>query len=308
MEAQADSVRHPMGSRAHGPPAEAAEPCRGAGEDVPTTSRRRRRPRHGVPHHRAEDGAAQRDDPGRTLTAAYPDGAPTWMDYPFTILGSATRLNGTPRRGCPPRCRSPMVRRRWPRADSAPRTGRRADRPADGRTVASSPHPAVAESATDAVLQRWAAVTRSGGSRFDRRLGSMNAVVPGQRKTRLAVTMDAAVRGLKMFEPTTTLGLWTFASRLDGDRRLPADRPGHPGAAAGSGPARDAPVDPGHTPRPHRAVRLGAGGVRAGPAELGARQAERRGRLTDGTTTTPGASARRPAPRVCAPRPIRVAR
>ena len=29
--------------------------------------------------------------------------------------------------------------------------------------------------------------------------------------------LDAAGRGLKLFEPTTRLGLWTFAERLDGD-------------------------------------------------------------------------------------------
>ena len=96
-----------------------------------------------------------------------------------------------------------------------------ADRLVDARIVRQLPAPApLVESPTsDAALQRWAAATRSG--RIEVLIdvsGSMNAVVPKLRKTRLAVTLDATARGLNLFEPTTTLGLWTFANRLDGER------------------------------------------------------------------------------------------
>ena len=97
----------------------------------------------------------------------------------------------------------------------------------------------MAESATsDAALQRWATATRSG--RIEVLIdvsGSMNAIVPKLGKTRLAVTLDATARGLTLFEPTTTLGLWTFANRLDGDRDYRQVVPVTPVPQLLSGPA-----------------------------------------------------------------------
>ena len=161
-------------------------------------------------------------DPGSALTAAYPDEAPTWMDYPFTVLGSATAAERDTAAKLLAALRDPDGQAaltadgfRTPDGHAA------ADHSADGPTVAElpAPQPFTESAASDAVLQRWAAVTRSG--RVEMLIdvsGSMNAVVPKQRKTRLAVALDAAARGLTMFEPTTSLGLWTFAARLDGDR------------------------------------------------------------------------------------------
>ena len=161
-------------------------------------------------------------DPGSALTAAYPDEAPTWMDYPFTVLGSATTVERDTAAKLLAALRDPDGQAALA-ADGfrAPDGHAAAGRSADGRTVAElpAPQPFTESAATDAVLQRWAAATRSG--RVEMLIdvsGSMNAVVPKQRRTRLAVALDAAVRGLTMFEPTTNLGLWTFASRLDGDR------------------------------------------------------------------------------------------
>jgi hypothetical protein len=94
---------------------------------------------------------------------------------------------------------------------------------------------------SDAALQRWAAATRSG--RIEVLIdvsGSMNAVVPKLRKTRLAVTLDAAARGLNLFEPTTTLGLWTFANRLDGERDYRQVMPVTPVPQLLSGPGLEA--------------------------------------------------------------------
>ena len=181
------------------------------------------------------------DHPTAMLTAVYPSEAPTWMDYPFTVLTTANPAE----RDAAGRL---LVALQDPDGQAALSAGgfRTADgkapldRSADGRTVRdlAAPRP-MAESATsDAALQRWATATRSG--RIEVLIdisGSMNAIVPTLRKTRLAVTIDAAARGLRLFEPTTTLGLWTFANRLDGDRDYRQIVPDTPVPQLLSGPA-----------------------------------------------------------------------
>jgi len=162
------------------------------------------------------------EQPGSTLTAAYPSEAPTWMDYPFTVLANANPAE----RDAAARL---LVALQEPDGQAALVAGGfrtadgtlPADRLVDGRIERnlSDPVPLAQSAAADAALQRWATATRSG--RVEVLIdvsGSMDAVVPRTGKTRLAVTLDAAARGLTHFEPTTTLGLWTFANRLDGDR------------------------------------------------------------------------------------------
>jgi len=162
------------------------------------------------------------EQPGSTLTAAYPSEAPTWMDYPFTVLSNASPAERDAAARLlvalqEPDGQAALVAAGFRTADGT----LPADRLVDGRIERnlSTPVPLAQSVAADAALQRWAAATRSG--RVEVLIdvsGSMNAVVPRLGKTRLAVTLDAAARGLTLFEPTTTLGLWTFANRLDGDR------------------------------------------------------------------------------------------
>ena len=184
------------------------------------------------------------EQPGSTLTAAYPSEAPTWMDYPFTVLANANPAE----RDAAARL---LVALQEPDGQAALTAGGfrtadgqvPADRLVDARIVRRLPAPApLVESPTsDAALQRWAAATRSG--RIEVLIdvsGSMNAVVPKLRKTRLAVTLDAAARGLNLFEPTTTLGLWTFANRLDGERDYRQVMPVTPVPQLLSGPGLEA--------------------------------------------------------------------
>ena len=160
--------------------------------------------------------------PEDALTAAYPDEAPTWMDYPFTVLSTATPAERDTAGRLLAALRDPDGQAALGAGGFRTPDGLAvADRAADGRTLHDLPAPTtLAESAaSDAALQRWATVTRSG--RVEVLIdvsGSMNAVVPKLGATRLATALDAAGRGLKLFEPTTRLGLWTFAERLDGDR------------------------------------------------------------------------------------------
>ena len=179
--------------------------------------------------------------PDGMLTAAYPSEAPTWMDYPFTVLATANPAE----RDAAGRL---LVALQEPAGQAALAAGgfRTADgqapaeRSADGRIVRhlSAPVPLAESPTSDAALQRWATATRSG--RIEVLIdvsGSMNAVVPKLDKTRLAVTLDATARGLRLFEPTTTLGVWTFANRLDGDRDYRQVVPVTPVPQLLSGPA-----------------------------------------------------------------------
>jgi Mg-chelatase subunit ChlD len=181
------------------------------------------------------------DHPDSMLTAAYPSEAPTWMDYPFTVLATtnpaerdaAARLLGALQ---DPAGQATLSAGGFRSADGrAP-----AERSADGRTVRdlAAPRPLAESATTDAALQQWATVTRSG--RIEVLVdvsGSMNAVVPALGRSRLAVTLDAAARGLTLLEPTSTVGLWTFAKRLDGDRDYRQVVPVTPVPQLLSGPA-----------------------------------------------------------------------
>ncbi|MFD1049722.1 VWA domain-containing protein, partial [Kibdelosporangium lantanae] len=48
--------------------------------------------------------------------------------------------------------------------------------------------------------------------------GSMNGVIPGSGKTRMAVTLEASEGGIKLMNPHTKLGIWVFSTELDGDK------------------------------------------------------------------------------------------
>lgn len=74
--------------------------------------------------------------------------------------------------------------------------------------------------AVDRALRTWTTITQPG-----RMLavidvsGSMEAVVPtAGNKTRMEVTVEAAQRGLSLFDDSWALGVWEFSTNLDGDR------------------------------------------------------------------------------------------
>ncbi|MPY78968.1 MAG: VWA domain-containing protein [Actinophytocola sp.] len=69
------------------------------------------------------------------------------------------------------------------------------------------------------LLNEWAGVNLS--ARIQVLLdvsGSMAAAVPGTDKTRMAATIEAAELGLRLFKPTTKIGLWVFSTYLDGSK------------------------------------------------------------------------------------------
>lgn len=48
--------------------------------------------------------------------------------------------------------------------------------------------------------------------------GSMAKKVPGTDMTRMQATVQAALQGIRLFPPTSELGLWRFSTHLDGNR------------------------------------------------------------------------------------------
>ncbi|WP_034267662.1 substrate-binding and VWA domain-containing protein [Haloechinothrix halophila] len=69
------------------------------------------------------------------------------------------------------------------------------------------------------LLNEWAGVNLS--ARIQVLLdvsGSMSAAVPGTGQTRMAATIEAAELGLRLFKPTTKIGLWAFSTYLDGSK------------------------------------------------------------------------------------------
>jgi len=71
----------------------------------------------------------------------------------------------------------------------------------------------------DQLLNQWAAVNRS--ARMQVLLdvsGSMAQAVPATDANRMTLTIQAAELGIKLFKPTTKIGMWRFSTNLDGDK------------------------------------------------------------------------------------------
>jgi Ca-activated chloride channel family protein len=75
---------------------------------------------------------------------------------------------------------------------------------------------------TDAIkraVERWTALTRPTNVLLVLDIsGSMNEKVPGTDRTRLALVREAAKETVKTLPDDTQVGLWLFATRLDGSR------------------------------------------------------------------------------------------
>ncbi len=91
--------------------------------------------------------------------------------------------------------------------------------PKQGVNPAARPAAEPAPDAMYGVLQAWAGANLS--ARIQVLLdvsGSMAATVPGTGKSRMDLTIQAAIQGLGLLKPTTELGLWLFSTKLDGDK------------------------------------------------------------------------------------------
>jgi hypothetical protein len=95
------------------------------------------------------------------------------------------------------------------------------DRSRDGRTTAWPPRPTPLPEAAEVeqVLAAWAGINLSGRLQVLLDVsGSMGEQVPGTGQSRMGVTVEAATAGLGLFKPTTKVGLWLYATNLEGEQ------------------------------------------------------------------------------------------
>ncbi|RSM64369.1 VWA domain-containing protein [Actinoplanes sp. ATCC 53533] len=163
------------------------------------------------------------------LAARYVTPAPPSLDYPFLVMPGAAPAVSQAAAGLRTALGSPGFR------DALARQGLRG---ADGAGGAGFAYPAGAPtpsatargsggtsggvdlSAVDRTLEAWLALTHPGRilAVIDVS-GSMLTKVPtAGNRTREQVTVEAATRGLDLFDDSWALGLWTFSTNLDGPR------------------------------------------------------------------------------------------
>jgi ABC-type molybdate transport system substrate-binding protein len=156
------------------------------------------------------------------LVAAYAEPAVPALDYPYVVLPDTN----DEKRKAAEKFLDLLINQQTSDAlaDAGFRTpdGRTLrDRSQDKRTSAAAMTPVPLPDATNVeqVLNSWAAVNLSGRLQVLLDVsGSMNEPVPNTPFNRMQVTVAAASAGLKLFKPTTKLGMWLFSTKLDGDR------------------------------------------------------------------------------------------
>lgn len=102
--------------------------------------------------------------------------------------------------------------------------------------------PLLAAGPTGQVLVRWRALRYPANviAAIDTS-GSMAAAAPGLPVSKLAVLQRAAVQAVRLFNLRSSLGLWEFSSKLDGDADYRTLVPARPlGSPVGTGTQRDA--------------------------------------------------------------------
>lgn len=172
-------------------------------------------------------------EPPVKLAALYMEPAPMPLDYPYAVLPGLEPSKASAARVLFELLTTPTFRNRlaaqslrapdgnWGSGFKAPQgapspAGGASTAPATGGTAAGGLDPA----AIQRVVTTWSVATQSG-----RMLcvidvsGSMKDEVPSANKrSREEVTVDAARRGLGLFDDSWSIGLWTFSTKLVGNR------------------------------------------------------------------------------------------
>ncbi|HKS49565.1 MAG TPA: substrate-binding and VWA domain-containing protein [Amycolatopsis sp.] len=158
-----------------------------------------------------------------SLVAVYPPKPIPSLDYPFAVLAGA----GKPQQDAADKLLRALLDPggQAALADAGFRTP-------DGRSLrnrSQDEHVSVvtqtlaqlpSASGLDNLLNQWARVNQTSRARVLIDVsGSMNEIVPNSGgKSRMAVTLEAATKGLTLFKPASELSVWTFSTMLDGDR------------------------------------------------------------------------------------------
>lgn len=172
-------------------------------------------------------------EPPVKLAALYMEPAPMPLDYPYAVLPGLEPSKASAARVLFELLTTPTFRNRlaaqslrapdgnWGSGFKAPQgapspAGGASTAPATGGTAAGGLDPA----AIQRVVTTWSVATQSG-----RMLcvidvsGSMKDEVPSaNNRSREEVTVDAARRGLGLFDDSWSIGLWTFSTKLVGNR------------------------------------------------------------------------------------------
>jgi hypothetical protein len=169
------------------------------------------------------------------LAALYLDPAPLSLDYPYAVMPGAEPARVAAAERFFAQLDTPAFRSRlggqglrgpdgtWGKDFSAPR-GAPSPAGADPTPSTETNSGGTAAGGSAAVIERtlssWSVATQSG-----RMLavidvsGSMLETVPtANNATRMRVTLEAARRGLGLFDDSWALGLWTFSTELSGSR------------------------------------------------------------------------------------------
>lgn len=156
----------------------------------------------------------------RGLVAVYPDAGVPSLDYPFIVLPGADETKRAAAQQFLAKLLDQAATTQFAEAALRAPDGRTLqDRSQDKRT-SSAAMPAVAPPAdTDQLLNQWAGISKS--ARIQVLLdvsGSMAQTVPPGKLDRMTVTLQAAELGIKLFKPTSKIGVWRFSTNLDADK------------------------------------------------------------------------------------------
>lgn len=160
--------------------------------------------------------------PSPDLVAVYPKKPVPSLDYPYLVLPGADVAKKAAARDFLNRLRGDEGQRLFQAAglrntDGEALTDRGSDRRTTKDTIA--PRELPSASTVRALLSKWNGFLL--GARINVLLdvsGSMDAPVPGTGKTRMDLTRRITETGLRMFKPSTKVGIWLFSTELDGKK------------------------------------------------------------------------------------------
>ena len=167
------------------------------------------------------------------LAALYMEPAPMPLDYPYAVLPGIEPSKASAAKVLFELLTSPTFRNRlaaqslrapdgnWGDGFKAPQgapspSGGAPTAPANGGTAAGGLDPA----AIERVVSSWSIATQSGRmlAVIDVSGSMKDAGAHRQQRSREEVTVDAARRGLGLFDDSWSIGLWTFSTKLVGNR------------------------------------------------------------------------------------------
>ena len=160
--------------------------------------------------------------PAVPLVNVYADEPGPSLDYPFTILPTATKkARGAAKQALKALLTADARESLRSRGFRAPSGAAGAGFPNTGgvRRKTVEPVPLPEQDQVDEVLTLWTGVNRSGRilTVIDVS-GSMANIVPGTNQSLIEMTRIAVIQGLNLFRETTEVGAWVFANDLEAGR------------------------------------------------------------------------------------------